>query len=151
MKSSIGVAVRVAVGVSVLFVGFAVGVTVAVAVGMPVSGVAVAVPIAGAAIRVSVTVPIGFQSIGSSGNLRSIQQNKNKRKLSQRVSTTMRTNKAHRQSKAFQNRQMKLKRVLGVVFELKSNRGRIGQGRRDERKEGGATRGAESNPCLFLV
>jgi hypothetical protein len=98
MKSSIGVAVRVAVGVSVLFVGFAVGVTVAVAVGMSVSGVAVAVPIAGAAIRVSVTVPIGFQSIGSSGNLRSIQQNKNKRKLSQRVSTTMRTNKANRQS-----------------------------------------------------
>ena len=74
MKSSIGVAVRVAVGVSVLFVGFAVGVTVAVAVGMSVSGVAVAVavavPIAGAAIRVSVTVPIGFQSIGSSGNAR---------------------------------------------------------------------------------
>lgn len=70
MKSSIGVAVRMAVGVSVLFVGFAVGVTVAVAVGMPVSGVAVAVSIAGAAIRVSVTVPIGFHCIGSSGNAR---------------------------------------------------------------------------------
>jgi hypothetical protein len=76
MKSSIGVAVRMAVGVSVLFVDFAVGVTVAVAVGMPVSGVAVAVPIAGVAIRVSVTVTIGFQSIGSSGNLHFIQQTK---------------------------------------------------------------------------
>ena len=71
MKSSIGVAVRMAVGVSVLFVDFAVGVTVAVAVGMP-----VAVPIAGVAIRVSVTVTIGFQSIGSSGNLHFIQQTK---------------------------------------------------------------------------
>jgi hypothetical protein len=34
------------------------------------------VPIAGVAIRVSVTVTIGFQSIGSSGNLHFIQQTK---------------------------------------------------------------------------
>jgi len=107
MKSSIGVAVGVAVGVSVLLVGFAVGVTIAVAVGMPVSGVAVAVPIAGAAIRVSVTMPIGFHSIGSSGNLRFIQQIKNKRNSSQGVSTAMSSRKAHRQSTAFQDRRIK--------------------------------------------
>jgi hypothetical protein len=108
MKSSIGVAVRVAVGVSVLLVGFAVGVTVAVAVGMPVSGVAVAVPIAGAAIRVSVTVPIGFHSIGSSGNL-NFHSTKKKKLMSTRFNNKEKI-KAHRQSTAIQYRRVKKKK-----------------------------------------